>query len=190
MSTTVTFYENETNLDYLMGDVRFVFGDLTGSIYSDTIIRTSLVNAVKFLQNKWESRYQIFSPTNVISSGGGVTYANTVYGAAYIPNGLAEGSAFRDPFSDDFTQDSPPVIQSYDETPIILAAVLLLRRSQVSSSAVTLVSWGTEDIRYSNLSAGSQMSSILAGDLMAFNEWFKERLASPQILNFEPIYNE
>lgn len=189
MPTDVTFYEEPLNIDYLMSDVRFMFGDIDGSIYSDTIIRTAIVNAIKFLGNKWYARYQVFSESMVIEpqpddAPAGYVYANTASGAGYIPDNLEPGDVFRNPLLT-FTQDSPPIVQTGDEIVIALAATLLLRRSQVASSATLLVSWATEDIRYSNLSSNTALDKLLAGDMAAFNDWFKKRLGAAQGLQFD-----
>lgn len=188
MTTTVAFYQEPTNLDYLMPDVRLTFGDLDGSVYSDIIIRTALVNAIKFLQRRWQSKYQIYTsalmvvpqPANVPS---GYIYANTTDGQQYIPSGLEEGSLFRNPFLT-FDQTSPPVIQSQDETAIVLAATYLLRRSQVSSSVASFVSWSTEDIRYSNLGSERGLKTLLESDLKALDDYFASRIAQPKRSEF------
>lgn len=188
MTTTVTFNVEPTNLDHLMASVRLRYGDLTGAVYSDTVIRTALVNAVSFLQPRWQSKYQVYSDTlavdpQPVTAPSGYVYANTYHGQAYIPAGLAEGSVFRNPFVT-FTQESPPVLQSEDEEAIVLAAVYLLRSTQVSSSISSFVSWSTEDIRYSNAGGQRGLSDLLARDLLNLDTYFKRRLARPQVSTF------
>ena len=188
MTTAVSFYTEETNLDYLMPSVRFVFGDLTGDMYSDMIIRTSLVNAITFIQSKWGAKYQVYLESNKVipqpdNVPAGYILANTVNGTAYIPDNLTEGSVFRNPYLS-FTQASPPVIQSDDEWGIILAATLLLRRVQTSSSLTGFVSWSTEDIRYSNLGSERGLDKLLANDLEAFTSYFATKIARPQRSTF------
>lgn len=192
MPTTVTFYTEPTNIDYLMTDVRLTFGDIDGSTYSDTLLRTALVNAVKYLHRKWQGKYQIYTAAlkvipQPIDAPIGSIWANTSDGQYYIPDGLAEGSVFRNPFLT-FDQSSPPVVQSEDETAIVLAATYLLRRSQVSSSVASFVSWSTEDIRYSNLGSERGLSKLLESDLNALNEYFANRIASPQRSEFPIAY--
>ena len=184
MSTIVTFNIEVTNLDYLIPGARIRFGDLTGSAYSDTTFRTALVNAVGFLQAKWQSKYQIYSDAikvnpQPVTVPSGYILANTSHGQTYIPAGLSEGSVFRNPYIV-FTQPSPPVLQSEDEEAIILAAVYLLRGVQTSSSLAGFVSWATEDIRYSNLGSQRGLSDLLDRDLSNLNEYFKKKIAKPQ----------
>lgn len=192
MTTNVTFYSGAINLDYLMTDVRLTFGDLDGSVYSDTIIRTGIVNAVKYLQRKWQNKYQVFTESIIDTPQpavipDGMVWANTADGQGFIPEDLAEGSAFRNPFVV-FTQPSPPIVESGDETAIVLAATYLLRRSQVSSSVISFVSWSTEDIRYSNLGSERGLSGLLESDLLALNDYFQSRIAQPQRSEFPIAY--
>lgn len=192
MTTVVIFYTQPTNLDYLMMDVRLTFGDLDGSVYSDAIIRTALINGVKFLQRKWQSKYQVYTSAIKVDpqpsdAPGGYIWANTVDGQAYIPDLLEEGSVFRNPFLA-FDQVYPPVISSTDETAIVLAATYLLRRSQVSSSAASFVSWSTEDIRFSNLGSERGLSKLLESDLKALDDYFANRIATPQRSEYPIAY--
>lgn len=192
MATAVSFYTEETNLDPLISDLRVVFGDLDGSTYSDTIMRTALVNGVKHLQRRWLSKYQVWNDTLLVDPQpdtplAGYVYANTIHGQAYVPSGLAEGSVFRNPYVT-FTQTSPPVIQSEDETAIVLAARLLLRSAQVSSSVTSFVSWKTEDISYSNLGSERGLSKLLEDARTELDVYFKSKIAKPQKQEFPIAY--
>lgn len=194
MSTIVTFYTEATNLDYLIANARIRFGDLTGTTYSDTIFRTSLVNSIKFLQSRWQSKYQIYSDVikvnpQPVTVPSGYILANTSHGEAYIPAGLVEGDVFRNPYVA-FTQPSPPIIQSEDEEAIVLGAVYLLRSVQISSSLTGFVSWSTEDIRYSNLGSERGLGKLLERDLFNLDQYFKKRIASPQRLAFPTVVIE
>lgn len=188
MPTSVTFYEQELNIDHLIADVRLQYGDLTGDTFSDTIIRTAIVNAVKFLQTRWASKYQVFhedividpQPSNVTS---GYVSANTADGVAEIPDNLVNGDIYRSPHII-FNQSSPPLIEQVDEQGIILAAVYLLRKVNISSSATQFVSWGTEDIRFSNLGNERTSSRLLTDDLDALNLYFRKKIARPQKQDF------
>lgn len=191
MSTTVTFNTEITNLDHLIPNVRIRFGDLTGATYSDTIIRTALVNAVGFLQPRWQSKYQIYTNSikidpQPVTVPSGYILANTSHGQTYIPAGLNEGDAFRNPYVI-FTQPSPPILQSEDEEAIVLAAVYLLRSVQVSSSITGFVSWSTEDIRYSNLGSERGLGRLLEADLANLNDYFRKKIAKPQISSFPMV---
>lgn len=191
-NTIANFNIEPTNMDYMLGSLRMIYGDITATTHSDTILRTALVNGVKFLQRRWLSKYQVYVDTLLTdpqpdSVPTGYVYANTIDGQAYIPSGLAEGSVFRNPFVT-FTQNSPPIIQSEDETAILLAAKLLLRRSQVSSSASSFVSWKTEDISYSNLGSERSLTKILESDQKELDDYFRSKIATPQRSEFPVAY--
>src|SRR5687767_9568996 len=102
-NTVVQFYTEPSNIDYLMSDVRFRFGDLTGDVYSDTIIRTALISAIRFLQNKFDGKYQIYTsaaklnpqPSDVAS---GYIRINSLHGYADLINTYIDGDIFRDPY--------------------------------------------------------------------------------------------
>ncbi len=192
MTTTVTFYTEPTNMDYLMGDVRLQFGDITGDIYSDTIIRTATTSAVRYLQRSWNGKYQIFMEQGILDpqpSGvpSGYVRINSLFGQADIPLTTTIGSIFRDPYAE-FTSTPPPLIESIDEQAIILAAAYLLRKAQISSSASDFVAWGTEDIRYNNLGAERGMSKLLSDDLAALNNYIRSKIAKPRRSNFPVAY--
>jgi hypothetical protein len=188
MPTDVTFITEPTNLDYLMPNVRVEIGDFTGTVFSDEMVRTSLTYGIMYLQSKWASKYQAFWDRIVIEPQpddvpAGFVYANTTHGRAYIPSGLAQGSAFRNPFLE-FQQDSPPTIQSEDEGIIIIAATYLLRGSQYSSSASAFVSWSTEDIRYSNLGSERGLTALMLRDANAIDAYFRKGIGKAQISAF------
>lgn len=192
MSTVVTFNTEVTNLDHLIANVRIRFGDLTGATYSDTIIRTALVNAIGFLQPRWQSKYQVYTDSIMVDPQpvdvpSGYILANTSHGQTYIPAGLTEGDVFRNPYVV-FTQSSPPILQSEDEEAIVLAAVYLLRSIQASSSLTGFVSWSTEDIRYSNLGSQRGLGALLETDLANLNAYFLKRIAKPQISSFPLVF--
>lgn len=192
MSTAVTFYTEPTNMDYLLGDVRMQFGDLDGSIFSDTIIRTSLVSAVRYLQRSWNGKYQIYmeesrlnpQPSDVPA---GYIRINSLYGIVDIPNTTIVGSIFRDPYAQ-FNYFAPPLIESIDEQAIILAATYLLRKAQISSNASDFVAWGTEDIRYNNLGAERGMTGLLKQDKEALDSYIRSKIARPQRSTFPVTY--
>lgn len=192
MSTAVTFYTEPTNMDYLLGDVRMQFGDLDGSIYSDTIVRTSLISAVRYLQRSWNGKYQIYMEESQLNPQpddvpAGYVRINSLYGVADIPSTTTVGSIFRDPYAE-FSNFAPPLIESIDEQALILAATYLLRKAQISSSASDFVAWGTEDIRYNNLGAERGMSKLLSDDLDALNNYIRSKIAKPRRSEFPVAY--
>jgi hypothetical protein len=187
MPTSVTYYSTPINIEYLLSQIRLNFGDLDGSIFTDTTVRTALVNAIRYLQKKWSSKYQVFETAIVVSPQppnvpAGYVLANTVDGQAYIPSGLTSGDVFRNPYLD-FSVPQP-ILLSDDETPIVLAATYLLRKARVSSSSEELVSWSTEDIRFTNLSKERSLQRLLEADIKALDDYFRKKLASPVRLEY------
>lgn len=190
MPTEVVYYEDPLNIDYLIAPVRFEVGDLEGNIFSDIVVRTAIVNAVRYLQRYWLSKYQIFDTTLVIEpqpsdAPVGYVYANTVDGPAYIPDGLTNGDIFRNPYIE-FTTTAP-TITAVDEQGIILTAAYLLRKVQVSSTSDELVSWSTEDIRFTNLSRERALSKLLTDAKLALDDYFRRKLAAPVRVEFPQI---
>lgn len=192
MATNVTFYTDPTNMDYLMGDVRLQFGDLTGDTFSDTIIRTAMISAIRFLQRKWDGKYQVYSADQLLDpqpSGvpAGYKRIRSLHGEMDIPTDINVGSIYRDAYSI-FTAGNPPLIESVDEQAIILAAVYILRKAHLTSNASDFVAWGTEDIRYNNLGAERGLSKLLQADLDALNEYLRARIAKPIRSEFPQAY--
>jgi hypothetical protein len=192
MPTNVEFYTEESNLDYLMPDVRVQFGDLTGDEFSDTILRTAMISGVRFLQRKWNGKYQVYLDSALLSPQPatvpiGYKRINSLHGEIDIPSTILIGSIFRDPYAV-FTTTNPPLIESIDEQAIILAAVYILRKAQVSSNAGDFLSWGTEDIRYNNLGAERGLSKLLQQDLDALNAYLQTRIARPRRSDFPVGY--
>lgn len=191
-NTTVLFSTEPTNLDYLMPDVRLQFGDLDGSIFSDVIIRSALISAIRFLQRKWNGKYQIFTTAALLNPQPGFVpfgyvRINSLHGVADIPATYTEGSIFRNPYVE-FTSTPPPLIDSVDEQAIILAAVYLLRKAHISSNVGEFLSWKTEDIGYNNLGVERGLSKLLENDLTALNDYLRTRIAKPQRSDFAPGY--
>lgn len=192
MTTTVTFYTEPTNLDYLMGDVRIRYGDLTGSIYSDTIVRTSLVSAIRYLQRALNGKYQVYKAADQLNPQPadvptGYVRINSLHGVANIPNTTVEGSMFRDPYAI-FSHEAPPILESIDEEAVVLAAKYILRSAQISSSAADFVAWGTEDIRYNNLGSERGMGRLLEQDLNELNTYIRSKIAKPRLSTFPITY--
>ena len=192
MTTTVNFYEEPLNIDYLMADVRFQFGDFEGTIFSDTMVRTSIVSAIRFLQRAWNGKYQIYRAANKLPPQpsdvpSGYFRIASLNGTADVPNTFIDGSIFRDPYAV-FT-DLQGFIEAVDEQAIILAAVYLLRKVQVTSSASEFISWSTEDIRYSNLGTERGLSAALADDLNNLKTYLSSKIAKPKRSSFPIQYN-
>ena len=174
-----------TNMDYLIEPVRMRLGDFSGTSYSDPLVRTSLVNAVKFLQKRWRSKYQIVGSGTIASSQPeGAAAANQIWvstsnGYAFIDAGFVLNDVFRNPFLD-FQQPSPPTIEQNDEDAIVLTAAYLIHLAKITSSSATFVSWSTEDLRYTNTESSKAMKVVLDALLEEINYQFKVRIAVPK----------
>jgi len=169
-----------------MDSVRIRLGDYDGTLYSDALLRTSLVASVKFLQKRWKSKYQIVNSNTYIGNIGeetppaGMAAASTIEGVGYIPAGLNVNDAFRNPFIT-FTQSYPPVLEQNDEDAIVLATAYMVHLAKLTSTSSTFVSWSTEDIRFTNTAASASMKVVLETLLQELNVLFATRIATPVV---------
>jgi hypothetical protein len=160
-------------------------GDFEGTVYSNALIRTALVNAVKFLQKRWRSKYQVLSSgmiAEVQPSGfaeQGLIWVSTTNGYSFISAGFEVNDVFRNPFLE-FDQPSPPVVEQNDEDAIVLAATYLVHLGKLTSSSATFVSWSTEDIKYTNSESSRSMKVVLDTLMTELNVLFKTRIAQPK----------
>lgn len=193
MSGTVVVFQNSpTNLDYLMTDVRINFGDIDGSVFSDVIIRTALVSAVRLLQSKWNGKYQIYAEDMIITPQpddvpAGYIRIASLHGRADIPEDTVVGSVFRNPYGT-FTAEDNHLFESTDEQGLIFAAVYILRKMQVSSTAQEFIAWSTEDIKYSNLGIERSLGGILKDDIENLKSYLRSKIATPKRSEFPMSY--
>lgn len=169
------------NIDYLIEDVRFRIGDVDSVRFSDSLIRSALINGIRFLQSKWQRRYQLYRTTMFVEPQPSDVPAGYVYvalpdGYNYIPSGLVENDVFRNPFST-FIDTSSSIIVQQDEYPIILSALLFLRESALSISQQTFVNWSDGEYSYSNVASSKIMQGLSGDTLSELNAYFKARRA-------------
>lgn len=180
---------SSTNVDYLIDSVRLRLGDFEGTVYSQILIRTAIISAIKFLQKRWKSKYQVVSSGTYTgdntSAPSGYAQASTVDGIAYIPLGLNLNDAYRNPFVT-FTQDRPPVVEQNDEDAIVLATAYIVHLAKLTNSSSTFVSWSTEDIRFTNTTAANTMRAVLETLQTELNTLFATRIAQP-IVSRQPV---
>lgn len=132
-------FVTSTNLDYLTTDLRIHISDYTVPyVYSDELLFTLLVTAVKKLAKRWASKYLIDANDDV--------YRNTL-------------STLEWQFA------SPPIIQQIDEWPIVLAASITLGLGILKSTASSLVSWRDDEVSFSNLSSGKMVEDWVLRDI-------------------------
>lgn len=166
----MAFITTPTNIDYLIPNERFYIGDLDGTLFSDILIRTALVYGVKYLQRKWDNRYLVFASGMLINA----TTVTVPQGTCTISS-IQENDVFRNCYAT-FASASPPVIDQNDETPILIAAAILLRRSQLTASSTAFSSWSTPDLSYSNIQSSKIITDMLKNDLSALDAYFKGKL--------------
>lgn len=142
--------EEETNLDYLIPGLQLHYGDIDGTLYSEAVYRTALVNGVKYLSRRWNGKYYIDSDNNVARS-------DTVT----------------------FTEESPPVIESNgDEYAIILAATVILRQVALTSSAGSFTNWSTPDLSVSSGSQERAYTTLYKDAVAALDAYFAKGLGT------------
>jgi hypothetical protein len=178
-----------TNIDYMIDQVRLRLGDFDGTAYSDTLVRTALISAIKYLQKRWRSKYQVMTSGTYTGNNelapAGFAQANTVDGTAYIPDGLVVNDVFRNPYIT-FNSTQPPVIEQNDEDAIVLATAYIVHLAKLTNSSSTFVSWSTEDIRYTNTTAANTMRAVLETLQTELNTVFATRIAQP-VVSRQPV---
>jgi hypothetical protein len=168
-----------TNVDYLIQDIRLRIGDLDATRLSDSIVRTAIISAVKSLQRRWGSRYLVFDPSALtpdVPAPSGYVSAFVLGSVQSIPSGLAANDVFRNPVVE-FSHGNVPVISQEDEYAVVLAASIILRKSQLTSSAETFQIWSDGQYSFSNASKANALSGLTAGDEAELERLFKARLA-------------
>jgi len=128
--------DTETNLDYLITDLRLHLGDTSEPYrYTDAWLRTSLVMSVKALMRWWNYKYLI----------------DTDYNASRNPNVT-------------FLFASPPIIEYGDEHPIVLMASIIIKEGSLQESAWSAGSWRDAEIAYSNIEGNRARTQSLLKD--------------------------
>lgn len=180
---------DSTNIDYLMDSVRLRLGDFEGTVYSDAIVRTALISAIKFLQKRWRSKYQVLTSDTYTGDNSGApagyAQASTVDGLGNIPAGLSVNDVFRNPYIE-FTQANPPVIEQNDEDAVVIAATYIIHLARLTNSSSAFVSWSTEDIRFTNTTAANTMRSVLETLQKELDVLFATRIAKP-VVSRQPL---
>lgn len=139
---------SSSNLDYLIGGLQMHYGDYDGSMYSEAVYRTALINAIKFLSKRWSAKYYIDGSNNVVR--------NTAV---------------------DFRLAAPPLILPEDEYAIILAATVILRQIKLTSSADSFSNWQTPDLSVSSGSKERVFVKMYEQSLKDLDDYFAKGLA-------------
>lgn len=117
-----------SNLSYLIPILRLELGDIdpTSYRYTDAWLDTALVASVVSLQRWWNNKYLVDSTYTVVSRNADIT----------------------------FSMDEPPVIQTMDETPVVLMAVLITKEGSLENSAWSTSTWRDAEYYVSNVEGG------------------------------------
>jgi len=124
-----------SNLSYLIPIFRLQIGDTNPASYryTDEWLDSALVAAIIALQRWWDNKYLVDSTYTVVS---------------------------RNPLST-FTFDEPPVIQTPDETPLVLMAEIIIREGSLENSAWSTSTWRDAEYYVSNVEGGKMRDSNL-----------------------------
>lgn len=169
--TNVEFYTQPTNLDSLIAPLRIRFGDIDGSTFSDTVMRTAIIYGIQYIAPRWDYKYNIFDSSLITNDTApdGMISIGTPHGIMYVPDTLKRGDIFKSTY---FEWNTSLLIDPNDVPIIISAAVYMLRRLQLSGGVQSFVSWSTEDIRYSTLEQSRVLKDMLTQDLNELNNFF------------------
>jgi len=127
----------ETNLDFLIEDLRIHLGDYTSPYrYTDEMLMTTLVAAVKNLQRWWSRKYLINS----------------------------DNDAERNPAWEAYAEADPPIIQTHDQRPIVLMASIIIKGGSLENSSWNLGHWKDAEISYSNVAGGKNKKDSYMAD--------------------------
>lgn len=210
------FVNYPINIDYLIIDLRIHIGDTESTKYSDSFLRTSMINGIRMLQRRWDNRYYIFNESMVVENlpdgvvrksdfeSGNYSYVKYIVPNMYhyikvgdiatvLPKNFVEYNIFRNPnqvFSDtvNYLKEYGHVIAAEDEYIVVLASAIIFRKSLLSSSSPNFQTWEDGEFRYSNLGAERAMTTLLENDMKELENLFKKRLAGSVKSLFRSIY--
>ena len=146
----------QTNLDFLIDELRLELGDTDNSSYryTDDWLRTSLISATKTLMTWWNYKYLINDTTFDVE---------------------------RNP-SHAYIFASPPILEKGDERPIVLMAFMTIGQGALQESSWNLGSWKDAEISYSNIQGGRSKDRGMErawNELMGLIKPPTSRLAQP-----------
>lgn len=131
---------SSTNLNYLRDILRLNMGDIDSTAYRyvDEWIDTALVASVKALQIWWNFKYIIDTDNDVVRN-----------------SSLA---------SKTYEFDSPPTLQTSDERPVVLMAMLILKQGSLENASWSVGAWKDNEISYSNIQAAKTKENNIDRD--------------------------
>lgn len=124
-----------TNLDYLIPVLRLELGDINPASYryTDEWLSNALVASVIALQRWWNDKYLVDDTRTVVSRNSAIT----------------------------FTYAEPPVIQTPDETPVVLMATYIVKDGSLEANAWNVGTWRDAEYYVSNVDGGRLRDSSL-----------------------------
>lgn len=196
-----------SNIDYMIDNVRLRIGDMEGTRYSDSLIRTSILGGIKMLQKRWHNRYLVFeagtqyntlpvaiyyeldydallTPSYQYIVPSGYWYVRTPNGDGIAPSGLLDNDVFRNPYHTFISTGLTPVSQE-DEHAVVLASSISLGRTRLMSSADSFMSWSDGEYSFSNIQSGKALNDLLNSDLDELNLLFKRGLSGVRRSSFD-----
>jgi hypothetical protein len=117
-----------SNLSYLIPVLRLELGDInpTSYRYTDEWLDTALVSSIVALQRWWNNKYLVDETYTVVSRNSDII----------------------------FTLSEPPVIQTPDETPVVLMASYIIQSGSLENSAWSIGTWRDAEYYVSNTDGG------------------------------------
>lgn len=165
----------ESGLDFLLGSLRAHMGDVSAPYtFSDGLLRRALVDAVKSLTKRWQTRYTIVC--SGIAPQIPLLISGIDYSYWYVYRTHTPG-AWR------FPVDEPPIILVEDERPIVLQAAITLKNGQLQKNALGFGSWRDDEISLSNIAGGDKLEQSIIRDRAELDSILPpraEKLAHPR----------
>lgn len=171
-----------SNVEYLVPQVRGIYGDTT---YSDEAIIKVICSAVNSLGKRLDYKYTAYNPAYVVNSDippSGYMYYLFIDGKALVPSG-SNGDVIRNPHRE-FTQEQPPVIDIVDSDLVVYQTVYLLRLSELSSDSRAVQTWRAADVSVTRSTSRNQtLLKLLAEDEDRLKEY---NVVNPKIVRIRP----
>lgn len=135
-------------LSDLVPTLRLYLGDLSVPLrYTTTTLTAALIFATKSLMRKWRSKYQTDN----------------------------DGTMTRNP-NYTFEFAAPPVIQYYDEFPIVVQAAIIIKSGSMQEASWQVAAWKDDEISVSNIQADKSRDKSIQRDQEWLDDYFKRRL--------------
>lgn len=153
--------EVATDLDYLLPSLRLHLGDTDSSSYRylDEWLKVALVDGLKELGRWWANRYFIDSDYDVTRNS-----------------------------DQSYEQNSPPVIETSDEKPIILMASLMVKAGSLEANSWNAGSWRDAEFSVSNIEGAKAKEKSFMNDWNALTAIMKPPTKRPFASVRQAIY--